>query len=497
MVLDSVEDLLDLVKVPLHFTSSTLGGKKDDNSESLRHLSKTKSKLIEEYRKMEPAVVFLPLDFAIGCWGPNDVKQVTEGVKQVLASILSLLDFHASRISGEAFIVRAMQKYTDKINDSDSSIDEKKHEIGSQQLIQLGEMMKGLQCPDDQPIREETLRQLTTTSASAIAACLEGLGAAKDCIRMVNRRRWYWRPSAAEREKLSRRCREALSLLRKTRPSFVHDTTEALLDGYLPRFSPEEDPEVSHATVASRLRGLVVGMVFEEHLASTLDKTEALLELVATTFDKYPKARLWGPTGLKKAGSWAFGKNSRVPDMAPGCEDDPEDVLEDRTKAAKERLRISGGHYTPRQSKLGRAIIGTFRWLTCNDGLYALRMVVVTIAVSIPGLLPQTVGFYYREKGIWALIMAQTGLVLYMADFTFSVISRVIGTVVGGALGLAAWYVGSGTGPGNPYGLSAVMAVMLVLLLWVRLYLPPHLLQGGIMGGATFVLVVGYSYDDQ
>jgi hypothetical protein len=123
-------------------------------------------------------------------------------------------------------------------------------------------------------------------------------------------------------------------------------------------------------------------------------------------------------------------------------------------------------------------------------------MVAVTIALGIPAVIPSSAGFYFREKGLWGLIMGQTTMLIYMADFTFSAISRAIGTVVGGILGLLAWYIGSGNGPGNPYGLAAIMALVTVVLMWGRLFAPPALLQACMMGGATCILVVGYSYDD-
>ena len=128
--------------------------------------------------------------------------------------------------------------------------------------------------------------------------------------------------------------------------------------------------------------------------------------------------------------------------------------------------------------------------------MYALRLVAVTIACAIPAVIPSSAGFYYREKGLWGLIMAQTSVVVYMSDFTLSFVSRGVGTVVGGVAGLVAWYIGSGHGDGNPYGLAAIMALVLLLLMWGRLFAPPVLLQAMIMGGATCILVVGYSYDD-
>lgn len=83
-----------------------------------------------------------------------------------------------------------------------------------------------------------------------------------------------------------------------------------------------------------------------------------------------------------------------------------------------------------------------------------------------------------------------------MANFTFSMISGAIGTVVGGLLGLLVWYVGSANGPGNPYGLAAISAPVLAALIWGRLFFDPGLLPATIMGAATCILIVGYSFDD-
>jgi hypothetical protein len=45
-------------------------------------------------------------------------------------------------------------------------------------------------------------------------------------------------------------------------------------------------------------------------------------------------------------------------------------------------------------------------------------------------------------------------------------------------------------------GLAAIMAVVLTILMWGRIFAPPAMLQALIMAGATCVLVVGYSFED-
>lgn len=59
------------------------------------------------------------------------------------------------------------------------------------------------------------------------------------------------------------------------------------------------------------------------------------------------------------------------------------------------------------------------------------------------------------------------------------------------------WYAGSGSGPGNPYGLAATTGVALPILLWLRIFLPPMFTKATILMGVTFCLVVGFSYDTE
>ena len=73
---------------------------------------------------------------------------------------------------------------------------------------------------------------------------------------------------------------------------------------------------------------------------------------------------------------------------------------------------------------------------------------------------------------------------------------RVVGTVLGGLIGMVCWYIGAGSGPGEPFGMAAVMAVVIVFLMWGRLFTSPALMQFWILMAATVFLTVAYSWVD-
>ncbi|KAL3478469.1 hypothetical protein BJX99DRAFT_224202 [Aspergillus californicus] len=489
IVLEGIGDLLQLLESSLQFSATAL----DKRSEQVdfQELQKRRTGIIQQYRKLEPSFGFLPLDFSIGSWGAESVQTFKEPVRQLVAVILSLSEFHQSRLESRVHAHELQNPIVDK---TEHQLGEKQRKVGVHHLAQLADLIKGLQYTEDHSVTPAVANEISSLSIGAMDACLDGLRVTGECVQFVDRQHWYHKAPQGAHEELYDRIKTVLEKLRQTRTTFLHDMTEALIRGY-PLLVDSDSPIGNDR--ANQVAGIIICMNFQEHMAKALDNTEALLTCMSKVFPDASRTRLWWPTSLKYAARWMVGKKGRAPTLAATTDDDPDEApAGDATQTAQEKLRMRRGYRPRTRNPFGKAVLGTYHWFTCDEGLYALRMVVVTIAVAIAGAIPHTAGFFYRERGLWGLIMAQTGLLVYMADFTFSVLARVIGTIGGGVLGLLAWYIGSGNGPGNAYGLSAILAVMLALLLWVRLYLPPSLLQGGIIAGATFLLVVAYSYVD-
>jgi hypothetical protein len=137
-----------------------------------------------------------------------------------------------------------------------------------------------------------------------------------------------------------------------------------------------------------------------------------------------------------------------------------------------------------------------WRWSKTAQAMFTFKTVILSIALWIPAVCKSTAAFYYEQKGIWALIMAQTVLNVYAADQIFNLFTRTIGTFVGLVAGLLTWYMGNGSGTGNPFGMAASYGLLLIPVLFVRLYAPIEYLASVVLGCVTFSLVVGYSWVD-
>ncbi|TKY86957.1 hypothetical protein EX895_003634 [Sporisorium graminicola] len=146
--------------------------------------------------------------------------------------------------------------------------------------------------------------------------------------------------------------------------------------------------------------------------------------------------------------------------------------------------------------RIGRGVAATYYFVTGPTGLYALRMCVATFAVWITAVLPHTADFVYQHRGLWALIMAQTAFALSGGELIATFVMRIAGTVAGLLYGAALWYVSTGNGRGNAYGIAATTAVGFVPLVFVRVWAPKMLLLPSIMMNVSFVLIMGYSWID-
>ena len=492
-VLEKMEQLVRMGGASLQCTRARLARKPTD----LAQLRSVRAKTIGVFKAVQPMLAFLPLDLSRCRWSANDIRGLVDPVRQVMIAQLALLDFHISQMEVE-------QKLSDIPSDQEhangESIAEKPHrEIGHHQLHESATMMAALKSPEAGAVRLQTTEALEESTAGLLEVYSDCIGVITECIRIVNANRWFGHTSTEQSDQLVTRGENIIDRLHSAKDACVTETTKRLIECHGDLFDDGGKLKGAENLGPHALRSLVRGMVIEERILASATATEDLLARVLQLLKKRTHNRIWFPPGIRQAVSWLFRhREAPLPGISLTASDisDP-DIVQQQANEAYRKLQISRGQGSGRrQGFLSRAIRYSYHWLTNPGGMYALRMVVVTIATSIPASLPSTAGFYYREKGIWGVITAQIAVLVYMADFALSFLGRAVGTIIGGVIGLVAWYIGSGHGLGNAYGLSAITAAATLILVWLRLFLPHTITGPAVMSGVTFVLVMGFSYDD-
>lgn len=498
VVLGQMEQLIRAVEAPLDATRRYFAGDETLDDAELRA---SKGAIIGIFKTMEPALAFLPLDLSRGKWNADDVKGLQGRVRDAIAAGLFLLDFHIARVSAAARADRLGTTHSAVQEPSDSTNSDEMHNNGDEKPTFNTGLVDALNSPEQSFVRPGLLETLKGTTATILDLNSQSIRAAAEVVHVINTGRWYF--SAARTKKLDglkENLTELRAKLQSSRESCVTNTNNAIIEAHADLFDEQGQLKNQGDVQPLSLNGIILSMVLEERIVTTAATTEGILDHIIELLQLRTKQRVWLPSRLRYAFSWLFSGKIAAPVAGASTTpaEDPDDILEQAEETHRRLRLVSKGNAAPKRRRgfLTRGVIGTYKWLTNPGGMYALRMVVVTVALSIPAVLPNTAGFFYREKGIWAVIMAQTCLLMYMADFTFSLVSRGLGTVLGGALALIAWYAGSGTGIGNPYGLGATTAVISLILMWWRIYLPPAFAQASIMTASTFVLIIGFSWDE-
>ncbi|QYS93164.1 hypothetical protein H0G86_000551 [Trichoderma simmonsii] len=494
VVLRKMEQLIRMFDIPLDLTQQRFNTQKLE----VEQLRQSKDGMIALYKAMEPEIAFLPLDISRGRWNADDVKGLKECIRQTMIASTSLIDFHITTIIALQKESKAGLQY-DKHSSGGQTGEKGSHEIGQRHVLQYAELMKALRTPEQSDLRTRMIEAMRETTAQVRQACSESISVVVECVHTVNTRRWIRQPSQQVFDALVQRMETSLTALQSARDFCVTNTTEAIIDCHSDLFDQDGQLKISDTLQPQSLQAMMVAMVLEERILGVAVAMETMLKHVLQLTTSQTRHRIWLPSRIRYAFHWIFSGRKTIPIAGvsdDGGADDP-DVADEQSKEVRQRLRLIRGYEAPtRAGPVARAVAGTYRWLTNPAGMYAMRMVVVTLATAIPASIPHSAGFFYREKGLWAVITAQTCVLLYMADFTFSLISRALGTVIGGVFGLVAWYIGSGSGPGNPYGLAASVAVFTVISMWLRIFLPLAYTQATAMCGVTFILIIGFSYDN-
>ena len=400
-----------------------------------------KAGLIRGWSTLEPALGFLPLDLSFGNWNAQDILSLHQPLRLVLVNTLSLLDYHINACNSRDTVNQL------NFDAKEEESFEQKDKYGKHQVLQSLNLVSTIRHPDVQRSVLDSYHALSETSDSLMQAIQHAYAALADSIQQNNSRRWFGRLSPDDHQKMRQRHEVALESLREERLRFPAIASKALLDSHEHLFD-EAGKFKDKTSSLPKLSGLFMGFNLEERIIRLAEALERPLAQVILLEAERTTCRVWFPVGVRKAFAWAFGREPTPALNPPTSEDFPvldETALEELHGKLKATARP-----VKKRNKTSAIILGFAHWISNDEGIYALRVLVATMAVAVVAVTGETAGFFYREKGLWAVIMAQTGLLLHFSDFTFGFIMRGLGTVAGGIVGMLGWYIGSANGPGNP-----------------------------------------------
>ncbi|KAI8355533.1 hypothetical protein BD560DRAFT_335853 [Blakeslea trispora] len=128
-------------------------------------------------------------------------------------------------------------------------------------------------------------------------------------------------------------------------------------------------------------------------------------------------------------------------------------------------------------------------WAKSPDCAFSFKTAAGFVLISLPAFLPQSATWFFAWRGQWATITLMMWMIPVTGMFVFSVILRVIGTVLGGVLGIIVWEIARG----NPYGL-VVLTFFVMMPLYYVFFTSQILKMVAIMTQLTLLLVVCYEY---
>ncbi|KAK7008046.1 hypothetical protein R3P38DRAFT_3211693 [Favolaschia claudopus] len=489
----------------------------------------------------------IDLEISVGRLGPSDLKRLALEVRAVGFRASRLLAFQAAVTNAnaedaraDAALAAAEKRQSEQEARAEGFFDPAAHGRFARRraMVRKREAEHGHDLDRLVPILEEA-------SAELRGAAEDGMKALREWFRGCNVGRWraVWRgfgfgigrTKAEERDEKERverqerlvKARDVLAARletwRKVGRVRLIEPFERFFDGETGRLKEGigrrlEDPGMF------AVRSLFICFVFCDTLDAFAARVHRVLGIVAELDLRRPKPRLWWPPGFGKLGRRLLSPEPATVDQSPlamGTSSDPTrfDDLDTSTtnvdggdsNAGDEKKIQNDINATPDtrrnpdarppKSALGRfsiALGGVLRFFRTPEGIFALRHAFLSLALWIPAVVRRTAWFYYAEKGLWALIMAQMGLATFAGDQLFGLATRLVGTALGLLNGMVVWYIAApGHGTGNPYAVVIVTTVFCAPFLFARIAAPPMQMMFWTMIGVTTVFVVGYSWLDE
>lgn len=469
VLLDAQEDLLTAVP----------GSITPESPESLR-LRVTKAAMFTIHQNLTQQGKFINAEFSWGRWNGDDARQLEEPLLGVISPLNGLLTF-LKYIGRSAFYPAA--QHSDSVEMEPQQSARMADTFFVRQMYQRNEASERenfLRLVDLLPLLREATAELRFAASNALNAII-------GMIDFMNTTRWSWRSTAHALSEQERELDSAAERLRGALVEFKETGRLRLLEPFEPHLG----------TPAAPLRGLYVCYVFSASIVVVSEAILVVTDTVRQTTNKRRQNRLWAPKGLRQLVRALFIEKRTEGDLrAYGETQEVKEVVTEERSTGKYRRDPDSRPPTNTLQRIMGGLHVIYQWTKTPEALFVFRYVFLSVALWLPAVIRNTAHFYYVQKGIWALIMAQTTLTIYAGDQLYNYFIRLTGTLIGLVVGLLVWYVGNANSRGNVYGVGASVAVFLVPLMFFRLFAPQQYLPGTILMAATVVLIVGYSWID-
>ncbi|KIY48354.1 hypothetical protein FISHEDRAFT_43559 [Fistulina hepatica ATCC 64428] len=493
-------------------------------------------------------IKMIDLEFSVCCLGPKDLKTFARELQSLTFRATCLLSFQRfvdDRNQADAALERVTEAHA-KSGTATPRVADRMTRLHHR--VQERERRHGHGLDDLVPILADLSADLRSACESATRTFTEWCSGCRNG-------RWIGLLRRASPEQVERRQAELVARVKTLEDAlaeFQAVKRKQLLKPYEKCFDPQtgalrEDivkAGAVHPDMFS-VRSLFTCFVFSDALEAFAERLIRLMQVVVDIDRRRPNPRLWAPTGLRKLWKLAVSRDSEstinrttvlgmgtssdptqfdgditnprneqaTPDDAVSDSEEGDEISDSTTEQEKPLTRkrhskanealglidIRNPDALPPTTSIGRLFVhlgSVVRFLTSANAVYALRYAIVSIALWIPQICHNSAWFVYENKGIWALIMAQTSLAVYAGDQIANYVDRMLATVYGLVLGMAFWYIGAGHGTGNPYGVVVATTVLSAPIMFGRIAAPPRQTVIWLMTGVTIVLIVGYSWID-
>jgi Putative ER transporter, 6TM, N-terminal/Fusaric acid resistance protein-like len=359
---------------------------------------------------------------------------------------------------------------------------------------------------------ENMVAILSSSCGELLGECERGMSVVIKWFESVNSDRLYARlfrrkSKDLERQKLFDELAEAITSIHSKIDRFRATKRLEVLEPHIKWFhSMDNQRQPSY-------RLIFMSFFYQFHLVEFASSLHSLMEDLQQNDSTHPTPT-WTIPSFLEFGHWLAKGGEKTnqaskEDLASENQD-PEDIPHIPDRDNEQKLLVQprnpdAGPPTNIGHLAGRVLVSFFKLLGRPDVFFAVKAGIVTVLVAMPAYFKSTAGWFYFNRGIWAVIMTALTIAQFTADTVFGFVCRIVGTFLGALLGMVIWYIGSGSGMGNAYGLLACLAVCIPFMMFIRVnfvrplvsliqvYLTP---MPAIIFCITATLIIGYSWHD-